>query len=177
MSTLTFDIGRVLENSTVPGILTVILVCGVLTAIAVIDIRTQYIPPELNILLALFGVLSIWTLPGSGIAERLIGVVSVSVPMILIVLAVPGGFGWGDIKMMAAAGLLLGWKGNVTAFFIAVILGGAYGVFLLAAKKKGRKDHFAFGPFLSVGIAISLFTDAGASWIDWYIDMLARLAA
>jgi leader peptidase (prepilin peptidase)/N-methyltransferase len=166
-----------LGDNGIGGAVTMLLVCGVLAAIALIDWKTQYIPPQLNLFLALLGVLSVWTLPGPTVVERLIGAVSVSVPMILIVLAVPGGFGWGDIKMMAAAGVLLGWKDNAAAFFIAVILGGAYGAYLLLTKKKGRKDHFAFGPFLSIGIVVALFTDIGTAWIDGYVDMLVRMTA
>ena len=31
-----------------------------------------------------------------------------------------------------------------------------YGIYLLAAKKAGKKDHFAFGPFLCAGIVIAM---------------------
>jgi leader peptidase (prepilin peptidase)/N-methyltransferase len=109
---------------------------------------------------------------GPTLAERAIGVVCISVPLILIVLLVPGGFGGGDIKMMAASGLLLGWKGNVAAFFVGLILGGAYAVWLLAAKKKGRKEHFAFGPFLSIGIAASLYAGLGTTLVNAYLGLL-----
>jgi leader peptidase (prepilin peptidase)/N-methyltransferase len=152
--------------------LTVFLVFCVLTVIAMIDADTQYIPPQLNILLAVLGIVSFWTLPEASLIQRLIGVICISVPMILIVLVIPGGFGWGDIKMMAAAGVLLGWKGNVTAFFIALILGGIYAVYLLAAKKKGRKEHFAFGPFLSIGIAISMYAGIGVRVMNQYLGLI-----
>jgi leader peptidase (prepilin peptidase)/N-methyltransferase len=154
--------------------LTVFLVFGVLMTIAMIDADTQYIPPELNILLALIGIVSYWTLPEATVLERIIGVACISVPMILIVLIVPGGFGWGDIKMMAASGVLLGWKGNVTAFFIGLILGGIYAVYLLLSKKKGRKEHFAFGPFLSIGIAVSMYAGIGVYLMNQYIGLIVR---
>ena len=89
--------------------ITVFFVYCVLAVIAMIDMDTQYIPPELNILLAVLGLVSIWTIPGPTIVERLIGVVCISVPLLIITLIVPGAFGGGDIKMMAAVGLLLGW--------------------------------------------------------------------
>jgi leader peptidase (prepilin peptidase)/N-methyltransferase len=152
--------------------LTVFLVLCVLSVIAFIDIDTQYIPPELNLILAVIGVISNWTLPGPTILERLIGAASVSVPLILIVLIVPNGFGWGDIKMMAAAGVLLGWKANIVAFFIGMIIGGIYGGYLLIAKKKGKKEHFAFGPFLSIGIAVSMYADIGTYLMNQYIGII-----
>jgi leader peptidase (prepilin peptidase)/N-methyltransferase len=92
------------------------------------------------------------------------------------VLFIPGGFGGGDIKLMAAAGIVLGWKGNVFAFFIAALLGGVYGIYLLVTKKKGRKEHFAFGPFLSIGIAVSLYANLGVTVICRYASMLAVIA-
>lgn len=152
--------------------LTVFLVYCVLTAIAVIDMDTQYIPPELNVVLALLGLLSIVTLPGPSIIERCIGMACISIPLLIITLIVPGAFGGGDIKMMAAVGILLGWKGTVMAFLIGLLLGGCYGAYVLATKKLGRKEHFAFGPFLAIGIAISLYAGCGAVWMDRYIDYI-----
>lgn len=151
---------------------TVFLVYCVLTAIAVIDMDTQYIPPELNVILAVLGLLSILTLPGPSLVERGIGIFCVSVPLFVITLIVPGAFGGGDIKMMAAVGILLGWKGTVMAFLIGLLLGGGYGVYVLLTKKMGRKEHFAFGPFLAVGIAISLYADCGTRWMNLYVDYI-----
>lgn len=151
---------------------TVFLVYCVLVVIAVIDMDTQYIPPELNLMLAGLGLLSILTLPGPTLIERFIGVICVSLPLLLITFIVPGAFGGGDIKMMAAVGLLLGWKGTVIAFLIGLFLGGGYGMFVLATKKLGRKEHFAFGPFLAIGIAISLYGGLGARLMDMYIGYI-----
>jgi leader peptidase (prepilin peptidase)/N-methyltransferase len=75
----------------------------------------------------------------------------------------------GDVKLMFAAGFLLGWQDALIAFFIALILGGVYGVIVLAARKKGRKDHFAFGPCLAVGIFAALL--AGDHILTWYLSM------
>ena len=85
-------------------------------------------------------------------------------------LIVPGGFGGGDIKLMAAAGLLLGWQRSLFAVFLALLAGGGYGIWLLAAHKAGRKDHFAFGPFLCIGIAAALFW--GGDVVAWYAGLL-----
>lgn len=152
--------------------LTLFLLYCILTVIAFIDFDTQYIPPELNVLIAVLGILSIWTFPGPTIIERVIGLFCISLPMLLIVLIVPEGFGYGDIKMMAAAGVFLGWKATLVAFFIGLILGGSFGAYLWLVRKKDRKFHFAFGPFLSVGIAIAAYGGLGTYWMNLYIDML-----
>lgn len=152
--------------------LTVFLAYAILTAIAFIDQDTQYIPPELNLMLAALGLLSIWTLPGLTLLERVIGVFCVSAPLFLLVQIIPDGFGLGDIKLMAAIGIMLGWKGTLVAFFIGLVAGGVYGAFLLIVRKKGKGYHFAFGPFLSVGIAISLYGALGTLLMEQYIDMI-----
>lgn len=151
---------------------TVFCVYCILTAIAMIDFDTQYIPPELNVILALLGLVSIVTLPGPTLADRGIGILCVSLPLLIITLIVPGAFGGGDIKMMAAIGILLGWKGTVMAFLIGLLLGGGYGVYVLLTKKMGRKEHFAFGPFLAIGIGISLYAGLGVSWMNRYIEYI-----
>lgn len=155
--------------------LTLFLVSAVLVMITVIDAYTQTIPPVLNIILGALGLVSILTMPGISVAERVIGFFCISVPMFLIVLLVPGGFGGGDIKMMAASGILLGWKGNLAAFFIGLIIGGVYGAFLLIGGKKGRKEHFAFGPCLSIGIFVSAYAGTGMRIVDQYLYMIQTM--
>lgn len=151
--------------------LLVFLVIGDLTVITFIDADTQEIPPALNYILLGLGVLSLWVMEGPSIAERLIGMVSISLPMLLLAILL-NGFGGGDVKLMAAAGFLLGWKGNIAAFLIGIITGGMYCIFMLARRKKGRKDYFAFGPFLCIGIAVAFIRDCGAWMVQSYIDFI-----
>ena len=103
----------------------------------------------------------------TGTASRLLGALCVSAPMLALSLLIPGAFGGGDIKLMAACGIFLGWKLNLLALFLGVMGGGIYGFWLLAAKRKKRTDHFAFGPFLCLGMAAALFW--GEKILDWYL--------
>lgn len=141
--------------------------CGVLLTVALIDAQTMTIPDRLNLTLALLGLVSLAAQPAAW-ADRLLGAVCVSVPMLVLCLFVPGGFGGGDIKLMAAAGLFLGWQLTLTAGFLALLGGGAYGGWLLAARKAGRGDHFAFGPFLCAGLTVSLLF--GQPLLHWYLS-------
>lgn len=147
---------------------------AILLMVSVVDARTQEIPPAFPIAILLLGVLGIWTMGTVGIFDRLLGVVAVSLPLYLVVLLVPGGFGGGDIKLMAAAGFFLGWKTILISFVIALFLGGGYGAVLLLLGKKGRKDHFAFGPFLCVGMVVAFYF--GDACLNWYLG-LARILA
>lgn len=142
---------------------------GLLTAVARIDWQTMEIPDGLTAACAILGV-TMWILglhPEAG--ERLIGAVCVSLPMFVLAVVIPGAFGGGDIKLMAACGLVLGWKQTVTAMFLAVLAGGIYGGWLLFSGKKGRKEQFAFGPFLCMGMGAAAVY--GEQLLTWYLSL------
>lgn len=84
------------------------------------------------------------------------------------------GFGMGDIILMAAGGLMLGWKATVVAAFIAIILAAVYAVILKIKAKHNDEDEdvkaFAFGPFLVAGLVLASFF--GTELMDMYIDYL-----
>lgn len=66
--------------------------------------------------------------------------------------------GFGDVKMAIAAGFLLGFPDMVLATMIAFIIGAISGLILiLLRKKKGIKDTIPFGPFIALGIIITVF--------------------
>lgn len=140
-----------------------------LAAVTVCDWKTMEIPDVLNLLLLGNGVAAGMFFQELSVGNRLCGMVSVSVPMLLLALAVPGAFGGGDIKLMAACGVFLGWKRNLIAAFLAVLVGGIYGIWLLVSGKKGRHEYFAFGPFLCLGMVIALFWGDGL-W-TWYLGV------
>ena len=98
------------------------------------------------------------------------GLLVLSPLLLLLCLAIDGAFGGGDIKLMAAAGLFLGWQNTLLAMFFGIVFGGMYGIYLLAAKKAGKKDHFAFGPFLCAGIVIAMLF--GGPVLKWYCAFL-----
>lgn len=73
-----------------------------------------------------------------------------------------GALGGGDVKMMACVALWLS-DDVVLALVIGFILGGVGAVVLLLLRKAGRKDFFAFGPFLIIGTLVTWLTLA-AQW-------------
>lgn len=127
-----------------------------LCAVALIDMDTLEIPDGFPFILLLLGVISCWTMPGPSVFSRIIGMFCVSIPMFLICMAVEEAFGGGDIKLMAASGFFLGWKLSLFSLFIAILSGGSWGMILLLRKRVKGTDHFAFGPFLCIGMTIAL---------------------
>ena len=155
------------------------LCSSVLIVLAVIDERTQEIPVGLNIAIAVLGAVRV-VLSIFGIAkasgpwyEYLIGACVVSGLFLLIVLVTKGrGMGGGDVKLMAAAGLLLGWKHILLAMMIGCILGSVIHVIRMNVDKK--KEHvLAFGPYLAAGIYLTILF--GNPIIQWYSSFFTKI--
>lgn len=145
------------------------LICVLIVA-SVIDIRTMEIPDSLSIVLLVVGV-ACFFIPGLLWWERLLGAVCAALPLLLITLISRGrAMGMGDVQLMAAVGLILGWRLSLFSLLAAVVIGAIVGVILIAAHKKGRKDAIPFVPMLSAGVLLSLF--AGDAIISWYASLL-----
>ena len=78
------------------------------------------------------------------------------------------GIGGGDIKLMAAAGLLIGWKLNIVALMLGCVLGSIIHLSIMAMKKGERR--LAFGPYLSLGIYIAMI--CGEQLVSWYLSIM-----
>lgn len=145
----------------------VFLITADLIIIAGVDQDTMIIPNGLLLLLLVPAAVSAWTEPEISLPERAVGFLAVSAPMMGMTVAIHDCFGGGDIKLVAVCGFFLGWRGVVLAIFLAILSGGSYGIFLLLTKRIERGGHFAFGPFLTVGIWIAMMYQRPL--IGWYL--------
>jgi len=143
-----------------PDYLKTALMCllfSALLVLSVIDWRTYIIPGGLSLAVFLLGLVRLFTDLGSW-RLYLIGMVSVSAVFLIINLVTRGeGLGMGDVKLMAGAGLLLGWR----LILLATVIGSVLGAVIHSLRmKKGAERRLAFGPYLSIGIWLSaLFGD------------------
>lgn len=80
------------------------------------------------------------------------------------------GFGLGDIILMACGGLLLGWKASVVALFFAVVFATIYVIIKKIKNVQDETNAFAFGPFLSAGLAVAALF--GNTIFDLYLAFL-----
>lgn len=142
------------------------LMTSALIVLSVIDERTGEIPIGINIFLLTLGVAEL-ALSREMWLSHVIGMVAVSgVLELLFILSKGNAIGGGDIKLMATAGLILGWEKIVLAFFIGCILGS---IIHLTRMKLTKAEHvLAFGPYLSAGIFIAAVW--GTQMIHFYID-------
>lgn len=69
------------------------------------------------------------------------------------------------MKLMAAAGLLLGWKLILVSFGIGCIVGSV--CHLIRMRVSGAENVLALGPYLSIGIMVSALF--GNEMIQWYL--------
>ncbi len=149
------------------------LVISALLVLSVIDFRTNIIPVGINIFIMIMGLAAalveyFWFGRSTDIMlNHGIGFFAVSVFLLLIFYSTKGrGVGGGDIKLMAGAGLLLGWDLILLAFFIGCILAAFIHPIRMRINHLSRV--LAFGPYLAVGIVLALFF--GKQWIDWYLE-------
>lgn len=139
-----------------------------LLALSVIDFRTYEIPFGFNVFLTVLGLCHI-ALDFGNWSEYVIGFFAVSFFLEILLLASGGrAIGGGDVKLMAACGLLLGWKLIVLAFFIGCILGSV--IHIIRMKVSHAEHVLAMGPYLSMGILIAALW--GNAFIEWYFGLL-----
>lgn len=152
-----------------------------LLSLAVVDWNTQYIPLELSGVIFICGLIRLFA-ELSNWLEYVIGLIAVSGFLLIVNLIATPIFrktyegeqeisdviGGGDIKLMAATGLLLGWKLNFFALGIACIAGSV--IHLILMKIKGSDRQFALGPYLSLGVYITMI--CGEQLVSWYLNMM-----
>lgn len=79
----------------------------------------------------------------------------------------PIAMGFGDVKLAAVLGALLGWESLLVALLLAVLLGAVIGVI---GRIAGGERTIPFGPYLVAGALIALFF--GPQLIAWYTGLL-----
>lgn len=144
------------------------LMTSALLTLSLIDWRTYEIPPGINAFLFILGVAAA-VLDRGNLLSHLAGMVCVSGFLGILYLMSRGrAIGGGDIKLMFACGLILGWKQIILAFLLGCIIGSV--IHLIRIRVQGEGHVLAMGPYLSAGIFLAALW--GNAWISWYISLL-----
>ena len=144
------------------------LMTSALLTLSVIDLRIFEIPVGINIFLGILGIVAI-IIDKEQWFSHMIGAVCVSGFLLILYLLTQGkAIGGGDIKLMAACGLLLGWQKIILAFLLGCILGSI--IHLFRMKLTGEGHVLAMGPYLAAGIFLAALF--GQQWIAWYLTLL-----
>jgi leader peptidase (prepilin peptidase)/N-methyltransferase len=81
-----------------------------------------------------------------------------------------GGMGWGDVKMAALIGMVVGYPLIFVAILLAVVSGGLVAWIMIITRARSRKQSIPFGPFLSLSAMATLLW--GNAILDWYLGFL-----
>jgi len=147
-----------------------------------IDYKFYIIPDELNIFLAVLGIILVaensffknfsefgqgsflesfsmlFGFRGNIWTNHLLGAFVGLLVIGLIILVTRGkGMGMGDLKLAGALGIIFGWPDIVFVLVFSFMIGSIYGIYLLLRRIKGFKDSVSFGPFLVLGSATMIF--------------------
>ena len=139
-----------------------------LLVISVIDYRHRIIPDELSLSLLVIGLVvgginpflqstGLWGYIESSCAMLLGGLFMLGLAWVGEKVFKKEALGGGDIKLVAAFGALMGWRGLFGSLFLGSLLGGILGLALLLSGKKQRGETLPFGPFLSLGVFATVF--------------------
>ena len=116
-------------------------------SVLLLGIRTLLLIPE--------GVMAVEQLP-----ERIIGsVVSLVICLAFLLLMrkiTGGGLGYGDVKFLSALSFLCGIYAAIGTMLIALLICVVCSGVLIARKKKTWKDTLPFGPFLFIGLWVTV---------------------
>ena len=133
-----------------------------LIALAVIDLNTQLLPDDITLPLLWMGLLVNMNNGFTDIHSAIIGAVAGYLSLWLIywifkLITGKEGMGYGDFKLLSAAGAWLGWTMLPLVILFSSLVGAGVGIGLLIATKLKKNIPIPFGPYLVGGALIALF--------------------
>lgn len=150
-----------------------LLLTWYLVAIALIDYDTMLIPDQLSLPLLWFGLFAslfgVFVDPTSAIKGALFGYLILwSIFHLFKLITGKEGMGYGDFKLVAAGGAWLGMKSVIVIIVMSSFAGAILGSLFLLLNKNRESKAIPFGPYLAVGIFITMLY--GDKIINWYLD-------
>ena len=139
---------------------------SMLITLSIIDWLSYEIPPQFNVVILVLGVIVI-ALDLKHWYVYIIGAFAVSGLFFIMALASKGrAMGGGDIKLMFALGMLLGWQKILLVMFVGALLGSVIHITIMKVTKN-KERMLSFGPYLAAGAYIVMLF--GDKIIDWYL--------
>ena len=137
-----------------------LIVCVAASAMIVVlvaDIRYQIIPNGAVLVLGIIGAGSVFLR-----SEHALTDIAASIGFCLFFAALwyfsdGKAMGFGDVKLIFATSLLVGFPASLAAFLFSFWLGGLAGIILILTRRRGLKSRLAFGPFILVGTILAFF--------------------
>ena len=151
------------------------ITCSLLICVFFIDLEHMLIFNRFSISIAILGLVAMFFDNNTEIIDHILGGVIGGLAFVLlyfscILILKKEGFGWGDVKLVAAVGLLLGWQKLLFAMIIASVVGSIVLLIIRKVQNDEEGKEYPFAPFIVAGVIASMFI--GSNVIAWYINIL-----
>ena len=132
-----------------------IVVNWILVALTFIDIDHMLLPDQLTLpllwLALIASVVGYTIAPSDAIIGAACGYLSLwSVFWLFKLITGKEGMGYGDFKLLAVFGALLGWQSLLTIILLSSVVGAVIGIALLSIQGKDKTTPIPFGPYLAI---------------------------
>lgn len=132
-----------------------------LICLTLIDFDTQLLPDSITLPLLWFALFinlfEIFVAPQTALIGALAGYLSLwSVFWLFKLVTGKEGMGYGDFKLLAAIGALLGWKMLPLVIMLSALVGATIGLTLIIIKGRDKNTPMPFGPYLAIAAFIAL---------------------
>nr|WP_306287568.1 A24 family peptidase [Pseudoalteromonas sp. WY3] len=132
-----------------------IAITWALVALTFIDIDHMLLPDQITLplvwLALIAAVLGYTVTPADAIIGAACGYLSLwSVFWLFKLLTGKEGMGYGDFKLLAVFGALLGWQSLLTIILLSSVVGATIGIALLTIQGKDKATPIPFGPYLAI---------------------------
>lgn len=159
----------VADGASVLLVLAFLYLMAISVALTMIDLDTHRLPnaivlPAYPVMLVLLTSASALSGDWGALLRAVSGMVALAAAYLLLAVAVPGGMGFGDVKLAGVIGLALaylGWGPLAVGSFGAFLLGGTFAIVLVVTRRAGRRSGIPFGPWMVGGAWIGIFFGAG----------------
>lgn len=133
-----------------------------------VDLREHRLPDLVVLpLLAFVFAGSVWAAiaddAGNRLVQALAGAVLLTVVFGVLFVLAPASLGFGDVKLAAVIGVLIGWYGwrmVIAALVLTLCVGVVHGLLVAVVLRRVKNVHIAFGPAMLVA---ALMTCVGAA--------------
>lgn len=159
-----------------PQALLGIVVTWFLVAMSMIDFDHQLLPDSMTLPLMWIGLLAslipvFADLPSAVIGAAAGYMVLWSIYQLFKLITGKEGMGFGDFKLLAALGALLGWQVLPVIILLSSLVGAAVGLALIAITRRDKNIPIPFGPYLAAAGWLAMLW--GDNLSNWYYSFLA----
>ena len=138
-----------------------IVITWALVALTFIDIDHMLLPDQLTLPLVWLALIAavggVTITPSDAVMGAAFGYLSLwSVFWLFKLLTGKEGMGYGDFKLLALFGTLLGWQSLLTIILLSSVVGAIIGIALLTIQGKDKATPIPFGPYLAIAGWITL---------------------